>query len=113
MVKIGRFVFKKFLPPPEKVGVGVQWLEFTRIDGKKHDKADIAELMAIIEENRPESDKISYINVGDSSNYAHSTGMLPATENSWIIEGIILALKGGTQNDALEYIKQIADRVQR
>jgi len=110
MIRIGRFIFDKFLQPPQIVQEeGIQWLHFIRQNQKPSTPEDTEELKRIIEENKPESDKILYIYVIDKEVLAKKTGHTPQEEGKPKL-GSILVLKG-TQEEALKYIRQIADRV--
>jgi len=104
MIRIGRFIFDKFLQPPQIVQEeGIQWLHFIRQDGKLSKPEDTEELKRIIEENKPESDEILYINVIDKKDYAKGIAYTPREEGKLIL-GSILVLKG-TQEEALKYIQ--------
>lgn len=106
MIKIDRFVFDKFLPPQEGVAEEEHWLHFVRQDGTQSDQQDVEDLNKIIQESGIESDEIQYIR---TTNYRElsSTGEIYLPED--LPQGIIVRLKGGTETEALEYCRRIAE----
>jgi hypothetical protein len=112
MIEIGGFVFLEFLPTPKNAEEGVNWLHFGPMGGMIPSANDRRRFRAIVEHNRAESDLVQYIKTGGVGDFGLS-GSIPTNRKGGMPKGIILALKGGTEKQALKYCKQIAEKMNK